>query len=119
MAPRGGGGGPPRRGDGGLARPPTQTTGNGRQHGWGHRTESGQIVNTEAELRPRPWPHDRTDCSTCETYAALTDRRRRAEISGLKRAERIIDLTDESDPAWISAHVHAHRDWERYRETGQ
>jgi hypothetical protein len=109
---------PPRREEGAPARAPTPTA-DGRQHGWVQRTEPDQGVNTEAELRPRPWPHDRRSCSTCETYAALTDRRRRAEIAGLKAARRIVDLQSEEDVAWVRAHVHAHRDWQSYRETGQ
>jgi hypothetical protein len=41
---------------------------------------------------PRPWSHRQEDCATCVTYRLLTDRRRRQEIVGLKRAQRIIDL---------------------------
>lgn len=66
-----------------------------------------------SDLTPRRWAHDRTDCTTCQAYDLLVDRRRRQEIQALTNAMRIIDLRSEEDVAWVEAHVHAHDEQER------
>jgi hypothetical protein len=79
------------------------TRGNARNDGDGPAT------------RPRPWPHDRDQCSTCVVFAMLSDRRRRQEIDVLREVSRVIDLRDEFDVAWVEAHVRGHELWEANR----
>jgi hypothetical protein len=47
----------------------------------------------ELVAKPRPWSHRHDDaCVTCTTHAQMTDRRRLAEIEGLRAGRRIVDL---------------------------